>query len=379
MAPVINRAGTTVVYETLYKDGSQRQLFSLDLETGAQNFLWIDPEVEFPGLPLPRGYSGISLHFFQSPNPPMQIPLFGASIDDAGKTATILVRDETSAPRQSLVLIRLDGSGYTKIACAPEGFLEAVLSGDGKLAYAVTQSGRMLRVETESGATRELLPRTAWIGEVVGSAQNGSRNRIFGGGFARSRHMSPDPDGVTELGGIRVEYNGQAMPLFQVAPTEIVFRIPLDFDTENKGFGPRVVAPVESPFAPTPIRRVVDTFNWVVEPPGLTHEEGERITLHRPARPGEVVRFQATGSDASQTVLTCYINPIQDYVSTPDLDVDLLSLGPVADSPGLFEFRLRMPDEIATQSAHTGFLWCREPDRPGLPTRLVRVALAMNR
>ncbi|HWR50306.1 MAG TPA: hypothetical protein VN428_04320, partial [Bryobacteraceae bacterium] len=45
----------------------------------------------------------------------------------------------------------------------PGGFSEVALSGDGRVAFGVTNRGRLVRIEVASGTVTELVPRTPWI------------------------------------------------------------------------------------------------------------------------------------------------------------------------------------------------------------------------
>lgn len=88
-----------------------------------------------------------------------------------------------------------------------------------------------------------------------------------------------------------------------------------------------------------------------------------------------MVQFQATGFDADETEMTCRVVPYTPGIATVLFPADLLWFGPVEGKPGLFGFRVRMPEEIATHPSHTGLVLCWNPTNG----RSLSVPLAMNR
>ncbi|MCL5742971.1 MAG: hypothetical protein M1541_03445, partial [Acidobacteria bacterium] len=76
--------------------------------------------------------------------------------------------------------IRPDGTGRKQLTNAADGITAAVVSGNGNLAYAVTGTGRILRIDLAAGGIEELVGRTPVITSVVGAAVPGSMNFIKG-------------------------------------------------------------------------------------------------------------------------------------------------------------------------------------------------------
>lgn len=358
MAPATNASGTVVVYETLPQDGRRRQLLALDRQTGRQWFLWEDPVEEYPGKPVALdGYS--LLPFFLYPYPPIAGQLFGASIDAEGRQVAILAREQADEPRRWLVTIPLDGSPPVWLKRVEEGLLELTLSGDGRVAFVTTATGRILRIAVESGDTAELLGPTPWIGSLVGAPAAGARNRIHGGGFATMTHISPEVEGVEELAGVRVEYDGQPMPLFQVSPAEIIYRIPPSFAPPPPGafaFSATVSVRARAAsgrFMAAPFRRMLRIPLQVIdiEPPGAIGEDDQAISLFRPLIPGETIRLLATGWEESLRKVECELQATVSVSVPGAFPVEVLSFGGAAGRPGLFELRLRTPELVSiTQS-----------------------------
>lgn len=326
MAPIVSPSGNVVVYEALYEEGIPRRVYSLDIATGRETLLLVDAAAEktrlTERLPLPNYVVGLIPFLFAPPYLPHQVPLFAASIDDEGEKVLLLVRETAELPRQWLFLVGTDGSGSRWLGYAPEGYREAVLSGNGKVIFGVTEWGRLLRVDAQTEEVQELLPRTPWVGQLsgpvwdtpdfgaelnsrvpfareVGSSWRGAANRILGGGFSTQTHEPTSFPAPTELGGVRVELAGQLMPLLKVSPSEIVYQIPWEFPVKvDTGVVPlRVFASAESPLGIPPLARAYGEQPRFEEP-GPMHEDGEPLSLARPMQPGEIIRVSATGFDS---------------------------------------------------------------------------------
>lgn len=358
-APVTNASGTVVAYETLASDGKNRLLLGLERATGRQWFLWADPEIEYPGV-LPR--TPFVSSFFFDPYPEFPENMFGASIDAGGSLLAIRAREAAGQPRRWLVIIALDGAAPRFLYDAGEEILELTLSGNGKWVFAATGSGRLLRICVESGEATELLGRTPWIKKVVGASASGARNRITGGGFAAMPVRADFPEGTRELAGFRVDYNGQPMPLFEVTPFEIVFRIPLDFDRRNQEYTLRVLGPADSGYLPAPLLRsgenLFGSVNSVaVEPPGAIGEDGTPANLSRPIRPGETISIFKTGwrAEALSCVMLVVFDPAK---GSEALRFPVVADAPVPDKPGLFEVRLPVPENVDRVLDRTYQLQC---------------------
>ena len=127
--------------------------------------------------------------------------MFGAQVDDGGSTVMALVRETMGSPKQWVLLVASDGSSPRLLANTPEGYREAVLSGNGKVVFAVTEYGRLLRIDAVTNEVREILPRTPWVDYVEGTWKVGAENRIHGGGFSIVSIKPGTYPAPTELGG----------------------------------------------------------------------------------------------------------------------------------------------------------------------------------
>jgi uncharacterized protein (TIGR03437 family) len=117
----------------------------------------------------------------------------------------------------------LDGVPYP--AGEASDLYSGILSGDGKVVYGVTLSGRLLRVAVDTGATKEIVGPTPVIRNSGWPVDGGMFFTITGIGFSESTSTAsaPLPD---SLGGVSVTIGGRKAPLARVTPTEIDVLVP---------------------------------------------------------------------------------------------------------------------------------------------------------
>jgi uncharacterized protein (TIGR03437 family) len=178
-----------------------------------------------------------------------------------------------------------DGAAFT----VPEGFAQVALSGDGRVGYAETRLGRLLRLDLGTGATQELIPRTPWIQGVNGTWAAGSLLSVTGVGLS----------GSGEPGGVRVRIAGIDAPVESVSPEHVWFQVPWEVPAQTSarfeflsGDSPFETGPATvnvqavAPFA----YGTVDTSNgynvWLT----AAHQDWSGlVTRENPARAGEVI------------------------------------------------------------------------------------------
>jgi uncharacterized protein (TIGR03437 family) len=95
-------------------------------------------------------------------------PLFRASLSSDGRLVSYILDGQ-------LWVQFIDGSGARQLTFAAEGINDAVLSGSGAIAYAATNTSRLLRIDVASGAIDELLPSVPTLAIVWGALTPGSR------------------------------------------------------------------------------------------------------------------------------------------------------------------------------------------------------------
>lgn len=376
VVPIVSGNGKVAVYESRYEPSVPRRFFSLDLETGQETRLFSDAETEDYGTPDFFVNSLVDISLVPTPD-----PMYGASIDYSGRNALVLAREAVDRPRQWLYLARttdLPAGQGEWFAYTEEGYREAVLSGDARVVFAVTNTGRLIRINrghragrrgdadglgvTNSGsrargdrgrdASEELLPRTPFVESILGSARPGALVRLYGGGFATETILPEAYPAATSLAGVEVALQGKPMVITRVSPTEIDFQIPWEFQFQPEDLFeyPLVVkAPGSSPLILAPLQWQFGSSAKVL-PPGPVREDGTPVTLGRRARSFEVLRMVVSGVPQPPGV-TGVPTPDRvpvDYAcrltGASGLPVETLYAGPLPNTIGLSEVVLRLPD-----------------------------------
>jgi uncharacterized protein (TIGR03437 family) len=186
-------------------DGGARKLLVINIQTGER--------IELANMPS-GVYSGAYLS--QASWDTGGVNLIYRSFDDSGQPA-------------SIVLWNAGTREFRTLAASSEGFAGAAISGDGSVAWAVTQSNRLLRIDVASGAAAEILPPLGAVSGVDEQGVPGSAVFIRGRGFTKDQQAL---DGATVLPQVDVaadgywvqipwEYNGQP-----AVPRTITLRAP---------------------------------------------------------------------------------------------------------------------------------------------------------
>ena len=186
----------------------------------------------------------------------------------------------------------------------PEGFREVAISGDGRVAFAVTRSGRLLRIDVAPGGVTEGIPRTPWIvnAGVFRAVAPGSLFALEGAGLAEATTAASTPL-PRELAGVRVRIGGTDAAVQAVSPERVLIQTPwetpldsaarFDFLSGNSLFetGPGTVSVV--PRAP---------YAWNV----AVHQDWRGlVTAADPARAGEAITLYFAGlGPVSPSVVT---------------------------------------------------------------------------
>lgn len=231
-------------------------------------------------------------------------------------------------------------------------------SGDAQVIFAVTNSGRLIRIDRATGTSEELLPRTPFVTEVGGSARPGSIVRLYGGGFAEATIQPETYPATTSLAGVEVELQGKPMIITRVSPSEIDFQTPWDLNLlpQSEVEYPLLVkVPNQSPLQLAPLKWFYTTAT-VLLPPGPFREDGTLVTLARRLRSYEVLRMVVSGvslppgvngmpAEQQQSVdFPCYIANYP--VGRP---IETLYAGPLPGTVGLSEVVVKLTDLTGTQ------------------------------
>jgi uncharacterized protein (TIGR03437 family) len=224
---------------------------------------------------------------------------FSPSFSDDGRSLLYVA----GAPPQAI--LRSTGSGQPRpLTAAPEGVREAALTGNGRMAYAATLAGRLLRIDAPTGEVTELVGRTPFLDSIAGAPAPGSLNWLRGSGLADGTAVAEGPLPLS-LGGVELQLDGVPLPLLVVSPEEIRYQLPFELAPGNHTIR---VLPQPSPFeqapwnlevrerAPQPIRFGTEiplegSFEAVI----ANADFSALVSAGNPARPGDLVHVYMTG------------------------------------------------------------------------------------
>jgi len=312
-ALTLSDSGTVAVYETL----PDRRLFVLDVATGATTQLG-----------------------------PNDRESYGATLSNDGQWVLYLsVIGET--PR--LFFSRYDGSFWKQLLPSGVGVGEAALSGDGRVAWASTEDGRLLKIDTDTREVTEILAPPV-IDEVSGRLVPGSLMHLH----------------VWNMGN-RIEMNGQEAPFYAGESSDIFVQVPWDLPKpEEERWFSMVTFPVVIRLVPPDgsllESAVTRDYRSYYPAPFLDpmHEDWSGfVTPETPPRPGEVIHIYTTGlgpvdcpietGQAAPVDRLC--RPIRtiewDYwwTSTDSMPAEILFAGLAPGLVGLYQIDAKVPEQ----------------------------------
>ena len=199
------------------------------------------------------------------------------------------------------------------------GIAEATLSANGNVVWAVTLAGRLVRIDRNTGMTKEIISQTTTVDQNALSlplmAAPGALVHLTGRGLAAQSVISTLPLS-TSLGGVQLQADGLPLPLLSVAPTDIVFQVPWDM----QGTHTLTLAPSQSSFQGTlsrslQIQPAAPTLWYTADGfPVIAHQDFHGLISQRdPAHPDEILHFYLTGLGA----VTPSVNTGQPAPSAP--------------------------------------------------------------
>ena len=243
------------------------------------------------------------------------------------------------------------------------------LSGDGRVAFAVTREGRLLRIEASSGAVQEIVPRTPSLIGATDIVSPGSLISMTGLGLSASSQVATPPLPRT-LADVRIRIAGLDAVIQSVSPEMIWYQVPWELPADEaarfeflSGDSPFETGPATvsvQTLAPQ-IFENVDTVNgydffslavhqdWsgLVTPASPAHS-GEFITLYFNGL-GPVAPAAATGEAAPLDNLA-RVNPAfrcQFWDGGPN-DSQLYFAGLAPGMVGIYQVTLQVPAGLRT-------------------------------
>ena len=177
-----------------------------------------------------------------------------------------------------------------RLTSEADGITEVTTSGNGRVAYAATDGGRVLRIDVATGAVTELIPRSPWITSFSSPVAAGSLYQFTG------RNLVEGTDGV------RIKIGEVDAPVESVSPAAVWFQVPWEVPVQD-------AAPVVYSSGTSPLETAPGSLPIQAEAPAFftssvstvlaAHQDfSGLVTNTNPAVPGEVVAMYLNGLGA---------------------------------------------------------------------------------
>jgi uncharacterized protein (TIGR03437 family) len=340
--PIINDAGTLVVYES--SSPQALRLSAYAVATGSSTDLVTD-SADSPG--------------------------FAASISDDATLIAFLYGKNRQA-----YIIHSDGTGMHQITNFTEPVTEIELSGDGSIAFAVTASNRLVRVDVGSTQPTEIVPATpytnvpsdsgflSFVESYRAEVSRGSVVSITGSGFAADTEIAQPPFPLS-LGGVELHVNGSPVPIAGVSPTSINYPVPWDLPDAPVDVEVWAASAAASPFVSGFEVGPAAPNTIVNQPPGpffliAVHQDfSSLISPASPAHSGEIIHLYAKDLGAVNPPppaglpaplaplallvppMSCFLNADTDPNATDPVNVLFVGLAP--ELLNVFQVDLQLP------------------------------------
>jgi uncharacterized protein (TIGR03437 family) len=262
-----------------------------------------------------------------------------------------------------IFILNADGTGLRQLTSETDGIQTAILSGNGRVAYALTFGGRLLRIEVEESKTTEILGRTAHVETEFLHSAIGSAMVIKGTAL-------DEPDLQVTIGGLPA-------PIVQAKPGELLVQVPWECaaDPETQV---SLQTKAEYPLIePLQFQAYVNALYPDIYG-GPRHANTQQpVTLDDPAQPGEEISFYALGlgpvkapvetgkpqpatpAPTLQYELTCTWNS-----ADPASRLERPAAGLVPDQFGLYRVNLLMPARLPSTPNHQQPVVCESEANP---------------
>ena len=232
--------------------------------------------------------------------------------------ALILFRAPASVSGASQVfLIHSDGSGRRQVTQQPEGIGSAVLSGSGDIAWVVTNTGRLLQLELNSGRQREFIGPAPAVLDAPFTP--GVQPGLLVTRAAAGQPLTV-PASVSAGDSIEARMEELSVPVISVENGLITLQVPWEAEL-YRAYGIALYGRVDNGWAGAAGKVLVQQFQprFLFAADGIyalaAHERFDgMVTEQQPAHPGEIVHLYGTGfgpvSPAIATGVPAPISPL---------------------------------------------------------------------
>jgi uncharacterized protein (TIGR03437 family) len=197
-----------------------------------------------------------------------------------------------------------------------DGITEVTLSGDGRLAFAATNGGRLLRIDVAGGTVTELIPRTPWITSFPTPLVPGSLYRLAG------KNLTP----------AQVRIAGLDAPVQAAAADQVWFQAPWETPVQDSASVALVsgTSPLESPPSTVAVvERAPGNFTTDLSFLAVHQDWSGLVTADSPAAGGEVIAVYLNGlGPVTPRVATGAVGPVPPAAITGPLRCQFWDGGP---------------------------------------------------
>lgn len=238
------------------------------------------------------------------------MPLLSTDGSRALFLSTAQFSDGAPPASPQLFTVNTDGSGLRQLTNEAGGVLRAVFSGNGRVAWYVAASGRLVQFDLDSGeAVARMNPLPAVSDRYFPGPVPGSMMPIPGEGFTDGLCMAGEWPAPEALCGVRVRIGGWDAPLLWVTPTEIMVQAPWEIPPSGE-VDLAVETANASPFtARLAMKHTVNPMNrWFFTGGWLGHGQEYHLARHansgrwvspeEPLAPGDWVHVYGRGFGA---------------------------------------------------------------------------------
>jgi len=271
--------------------------------------------------------------------------------------------------------VNSDGAALRQVTHDASGVQQAAMSDDGRVAWYLSGSGHVLRINLDTGESEDRVGRTMQFGFALPPLVPGSAVTISGTGFSDAFFSAGSFPLPRSLGGVSVTVGGMDAPIISVAPTAVTVQVPWEV---SAGAASSVALDVQtgvtsSPFAvDSTLPSGPTTLAWgtfVPNPASPSNYGGlDVLAVHGdwsaivspdyPARPGELIHIYGTGFgrvDAPPpTGMASPANPLARTVvpvtcwtwgadNISQVDIPVLYSGLAPGLAGYYQLDIRLP------------------------------------
>jgi uncharacterized protein (TIGR03437 family) len=287
---------------------------------------------------------------------------FRPSLSNDGRVVLFRAPDAAGVPQAFVE--NTDGSGQRALTSVQDGVAEAVLSGFGNRAYAVTNDGALLEIDVASGKIDTLSPDAAQVTGVTGAFVPGAIVQLQGKHMVDSGgHVQVQADGVHLF-----SLGGDASSLFFQVPWELPLSHPVVLHAGATGSAFEQVQTFPALMAAPLFFSALDPKQNTQTLAALHQDFRSMVTGEDPARPGEIVHLYLTGLGPvdhpiaagavspgitrATTPLACQFTPYGPQ-GTSHVSAEILFAGLAPGFIGLNQLDLVVPPALASNAGQT--------------------------